>query len=169
MRRIMIAVCLLSLFYFPKQGFALSCVEPSQTDVSYDKYDAVIIGTVEKIKENGNKRVLVIEVVKSFKGVNETTITAGEDITWGESRLGIEYLYYLNEEGGKWVHPLCSPTTDNIGIADEFLADKEEIALQNVDTNEIEPKNTVFVVLVLLGMATIGAFFLISNRGKKQL
>jgi hypothetical protein len=133
----------------PKQSFALTCAEPSPPDVAYNEYDAVIIGTVQKIKENNGKKILTIKVDKSFKGVDKKIITVEEDITWGESQFNFDYLYFLNKEGENWVHPLCSPTTNNASIADNFLADKEEISLKNVMVNKIEAKDTVKEVPLL--------------------
>ena len=168
MKKIMIALFIISLLVMPKQGFALSCVEPSPPDIAFNEYDAVIIGTVEKIKENKNEKLLTIAVDKSFKGVDKNIITVEEDITWGTSQLNADYLYYLDKEGKNWVHPLCSPTTDNTDIAEESLADKEEIALQNVEITENNgPNDTAFIVLLAVILATVAAILLISKRKKK--
>lgn len=53
----MAVILILSLFIVPKQSLALSCVEPSPPNIAYDEFDAVIIGTVEKIKEKKGEKV----------------------------------------------------------------------------------------------------------------
>ena len=167
MKKIMIALFIISLLVMPKQGFALSCVEPSPPDIAFNEYDAVLIGTVEKIKENKNEKLLTIAVDKSFKGIDKKIITVEEDITWGTSQLNADYLYYLDKEGKNWVHPLCSPTTDNTDIAEESLADKEEIALQNVEIDENESTYTVIIALSAAILVIVLALLLISKRKKK--
>lgn len=163
-----IALFLLFLFLFPNQGFVLSCVEPSPPDVAYGEYDGVIIGTVQKINENHRGKVLTIKVHKSFKGVNEKIILAKEDVTWGESRLNMDSLFFLNKEGESWVHPVCSPTTQNTNIANEFFADKEEIVLQDVDIKDNESKApillSILTAIVVLAAAVFGA---IRRKGNK--
>ena len=143
MKKIMITMFLIYVFLIPKQSYALSCAEPSPPDVAYNEYDAVIIGTVQKIKENNGIKMLTIKVDKSFKGVDKKIITVEEDFTWGESEFNSDYLYFLNKDGDNWVHPLCSPTTSNFNASDKYLSDKEEIPLQPVVHNEKEPKDTV--------------------------
>ena len=167
MKKIMLLVFLTSLFLLPKQSFALSCAEPSPPEVAYDEYDAVIIGSVEKIKENNDGKTLTIEIDKSFKGVDKKTITVKEDITWGESQDNASYLFFLNKEGDNWVHPLCSPTTHNTDQADEVFADKEKITLQDVEASESEPLNTGLIILIAVILVIVVAVIFISLRKKK--
>lgn len=163
MKKVVMALFLISLFLLPEQNFALSCVEPSPPDVAYDEYDAVIIGTVEEIKEYHDTKVLEIRVDTSYKGIDTKVIAVEEDITWGESQLNASYLYYLNEEGEKWLHPLCSPTTSNTDIAEEFLADREEIALQNVVS---EPEDKIYIVFLEIILAVLTAVRLMMKSRK---
>ncbi|WP_078556250.1 hypothetical protein [Bacillus alkalicellulosilyticus] len=148
MKKIMITIFIICVFLIPKQSYALSCVEPSPPDVAYNEYDAVIIGTVQKIKENNGIKMLTIKVDKSFKGVDKKIIEVEEDFTWGESELNSSYLYFLNENGDNWVLSLCSPTTSNIDAADKYLSDKEAIPLSNVIANENEPSDILEEVQV---------------------
>lgn len=171
MKKIMIMIFLISLFLLPAQSFALSCAELPSPDVAYDRYEAVIIGTVEDIQERSDEKTLIIEVNKSFKGVNKEIIAVEEDLTWGESQLNAEYLFYLNKEGEEWVHPLCSPTTLNTDIADEFYADKEEIvleemALEDVEIAESQSKGAIFLTIMTVFFVITAAVFLIIRRRK---
>lgn len=154
-KKIMILVFLTSLFLVPVQISALSCAEPSPVDIAYDEYDAVLVGKVKDINHNKNAKMLTIEVGKSYKGVETETITVYEDITWGESQENAEYLFFLNQEGGKWIHPLCSPTTHHTELADEVYADSEEVVLQEVESGGFESHNTILIVLMALLAAGI--------------
>ena len=168
MKKIMILVFISSLFLIPGRSYALSCVEPPPPDVAFDKYDAVLIGSVEKIESGKTVKILTIEVEKSFKGVDEKTITISEDLTWGESQENATYLFFLNREGKKWVHPLCSPTTHNTNIAEETFADKEEVTLQAVESTGSESTDTALKVLiaVLLVIAASGVLIKSIKAGK---
>lgn len=157
MEKALMTITLFLFFLMPTQSLALSCAEPSSPDRAYREYDAVIIGTVEKIKDRNSVKILTIRVNKSFKGVDEKMITVKEDIMWGESQLDANYLYYLNAEGGKWIHPLCSPTTGNTDLADEVFADKKEIALRdgNLAVNDTRGGGrTLFLEMMIVILAT---------------
>ncbi|WP_422122507.1 hypothetical protein DHX103_11945 [Planococcus sp. X10-3] len=168
MKKVLILVFLTSLFLIPGKSFALSCVEPPPPDVAYDEYDAVLIGKVGNIDSNSTRKKLTIEVEKSFKGVNETTITVTEDVTWGESQENATYLFFLDKEGEKWIHPLCSPTTHNTDLADEYFADKEELTLQDVEAVDGASDNTVIMVLVAIPVVAIIAGVLITLIKRKS-
>lgn len=163
----MSVVFLISLIIMPKQSFALSCAEPSPPNIAYDEYDAVIIGTVEKIREKSGEKVLTIKVQKSYKGVDKTIITVKEDITWGESQLNLDYLFFLNKEGENWVNPLCSPTSNKTEMTDEFLGDKEEMPLQNVDRIEKNFKKWSLIAFSTAIFIIVLATFIIRKRKKK--
>ncbi|MEG0471868.1 MAG: hypothetical protein RR588_06000 [Solibacillus sp.] len=167
MKKIIMTIFLISLFILPKQSFALKCAEPSPPNIAYEQYDAVIVGTVEKIKEKSGEKILTIKVQKSYKGVDKTNITVIEDITWGESQLNSDYLYYLNKEGGEWVHPLCSPTTNNTAIIDEFFGNKEEITLQHVDGKVFDVKKWGLIAISTALFITVLAVFIIRKRRKQ--
>lgn len=139
----------------PNQSFALSCAEPQPLNIAYDEYDAVLVGQVADINKKSDKKILTVEVEKSYKGVGNKTITVYEDITWGESQKNATYLFFFNQEGGKWIHPLCSPTTHNTELADEFYADKKELVLQEVESSVFDSTNTILIVLVSLLLAVI--------------
>lgn len=169
-KKILILVFLLSLFLMPNQSLALSCAEPSSVEIAYDEYDAVLVGKVKDINHNNNTKTLIIEVGKSYKGVETKAITVYEDSTWGESQKNAEYLFFLNQEGGEWIHPLCSPTTHNTELADEVYADKEEVTLQEVESSGFASNNTAVIVLMSLlvaGIVIAGVWISLSNRRNK--
>lgn len=155
MKTFMILLLISSLFLIPSQVSALSCAEPLPVEIAFDEYDAVLIGSVETIKTTSSARTLTIQVETSFKGVDENRITVLEDVTWGESREGATYLFFLTREEGKWLHPLCSPTTHNTDLTDEFLADKEIITLHEVESTDTESNNRTFYILLSLLLAVI--------------
>lgn len=155
MKKIILLVFIASIFLNPAQSFALSCAEPSPVKIAYEEYDAVLIGEVKDIDYTDNKKMLTVEVGKSFKGVETEAITVYEDVTWGESRKNAEYLFFLNLEAGKWIHPLCSPTTHNSELADREYADKEEIVLQEVESSEFDSTGIIPIGLVALLVAGI--------------
>ena len=145
MKRLLIAVLFLSMFSLPAHSLALSCEEPPP-EIAYGEYDAVIIGTVEKISESMSAKTMTVRVEKSFKGVDREIITVKEDLTWGQSQLHSSLLFFLNKEGENWVHPLCSPTTADTDLADTVFADKEELVLQSAENNP-----TGWQLAILLG------------------
>lgn len=166
----MILVFLLSLFLMPNQSLALSCAEPSSVEIAYDEYDAVLVGEVKDINHNNNTKMLIIEVGKSYKGVETKTITVYEDITWGESQKNAEYLFFLNLDAGKWIHPLCSPTTHKTELADVAYVDKEEVVLQEVESSGFDSNDTTLIVLMALlvaGLVIAGVWIAIANRRNK--
>lgn len=170
MKKIMILVFLTSLLLMPNQSFALSCAEPSPIGIAYDEYDAVLVGKVKDINHNNNAKMLTIEVGKSYKGADKKIITVYEDTAWGESQKSATYLFFFNQEGGKWIHPLCSPTTHNTELADEVYADKEEVTLQEVESSGFDSNNTTLIVLISLlvaGVVIAGIWISSSKRRNK--
>ena len=128
-------ICFIALFalLLPslsfQKVFALSCLEPSPPEVAIHEYDVVVIGTVTKMKDRtflggffgngydlGKGAVVEADVSLSFKGYNSNKITFTEDLYWGESQVGTEYLLFLNKEGTSFESPLCSPTTETGGL-----------------------------------------------------
>lgn len=170
MKKLMILVFFTSLFMIPIQSSALSCPEPSPVDVAYDEYDAVLIGTIEDIESNNTNKELTIEVDQSFKGVDKKTVSVFEDITWGESRENGTYLFFLKKDGEKWYHPLCSPTTHNTELAAEYLADKQEVTLQDVPAVDGASTNTTIIVLTgILLIAVLGVLFIRMVKKRNEL
>lgn len=170
MKKIIIPVFLLALFLMPNQSLALSCAEPSPVEIAYDEYDAVLVGQVKDINHYNNTKTLIIEVEKSYKGADRKTITVYEDVTWGESRKNATYLFFLNQDGGKWINPLCSPTTHRTELADEAYADKQEVALQEVESSEFGTTGIISIGLMALltvGVVIAGVWIAIANRRNK--
>lgn len=156
MKKVMISVLFISLFLIPGQGFALSCAEPPPPDIAYDEHDAVVIGSIKEIDRSSGKKKLMIDVEKSYKGVSVNKITVYEDPTWGESQEGATYLFFLDKDEGKWLHPLCSPTTHNTDSADEHFADQKELPLQSVESYASDSDNTLAILMIaalLLGIS----------------
>jgi hypothetical protein len=170
LKKIWMAIFLFSIILMPNKSFALSCVEPPPPDIAFDEYDAVIIGLMQDIKVNRTNKILTVKVEKSYKGVNEKIITVEEDLDWGESQLDFDYLYFLNKEGTNWVHPLCSPTTNNASIANTYFADKEEIPLEKVITNDdkIEENDRPPVAVVLLLVAIVALMVFVNLKRKRM-
>ncbi|MFD1032368.1 hypothetical protein [Metaplanococcus flavidus] len=171
MKKILVLVFICSNLLIPSRSFALSCAEPPTMDAAFEEYDAVLIGSVEKVESNDTNRKLTIDVEKSFKGVNETKIAVAEDVTWGESRENATYLFFLDKEGEKWIHPLCSPTIHNTYLADEYFADKEELTLQEVESVDSESDNTVGMVVlftVLAFLAGAAVLFKAIKQGRNR-
>lgn len=156
MNKLLISLLAICLFAIPGQTFALSCAEPSPIPVAYDEYDAVLIGSVEEINQQNGVVKLIINVEKSFKGVQDRVITVSEDATWGESQKNAAYLFFLTKENEKWKHPLCSPTIHKTGLADEFFADKQQLVLHDVNTGASKPdgllKFIVAAAAIIIGL-----------------
>jgi hypothetical protein len=163
-------IVLFSINLIPNKSFALSCVEPPPPDIAFHKYDAVIIGEVQNIEEKRLNKILTIKVEKSFKGVDEKVIKVEEDGDWGESQLNFDYLFFLNKEDEKWVHPLCSPTTNNASIANTYFANKKEIPLENVITNKDkkdENSGLLVVILLFIALSIVMAVVFIKRKRTK--
>lgn len=111
----------------PDRASALSCAAPRSIEESYANYDAVVVANVDEVNEKRSGKELKLTVLTSFKGLEERKITVAEDLTWGTSKRGTQYLFFLNEKDGAWEHPLCSPTKTTGAAAQElaFLKDKE--------------------------------------------
>lgn len=141
----LVMLLFLVVFLFPANTYALSCAEMPSIEKTYEKYDGVVIGRVEKVVRKKESNQIQLTVVKSFKGTQEHQISADEDITWGAlngpSEVGEQYLFFLRKKGSEWENPLCSPAKK---LADaskelEYLKDKE-IPLKEVKV-AIEPSN----------------------------
>ncbi|QPC47618.1 hypothetical protein [Mangrovibacillus cuniculi] len=165
MKKLLLAVCFLSVFFFPKQTQALSCIEPPSANITFKQYDGVIIGEVQEIERKSNVLLLTVEVKKSYKGVEDKVIKLYEDVTWGTSIKGTEYLFYLNKENGKWIHPLCAPTTTKVN--NEFFEGKEELLLKEKEVEEQlqkKPNYTTTLVLLVAGFAVLLVIFFKRKR-----
>ncbi|TFB21822.1 hypothetical protein E3U55_08345 [Filobacillus milosensis] len=121
----------------PIQSFALSCAGPEPVEEAFERYDGVIVGTVDKIfTKNKGMQVVLVKVSKSFKGVKQNWIFVEEDTSWGDrSREGEEYLYFLRDKRGDWENSLCSQTRHMNKAKDDlnYLNQLETIQLEQVD------------------------------------
>ena len=143
---VLIFVLLLSFLPFQKT-FALSCIEPPPPEVAFHEYDVVVIATVTSMKSPPfiDTKLIEADVSLSLKGYNGNTITFAEDKMWGESHIGTEYLLFLNKNGDRLESPLCSPTTETVGLDRDNLiktlaAEASTIQEENIYT----PKESVF-------------------------
>ncbi|MFX3633408.1 MAG: hypothetical protein ACE3L7_31115 [Candidatus Pristimantibacillus sp.] len=118
-------------FLYPKASFALSCAELPAVEDAYERYDGVIIGQVEEVKRNDNSNVVKLNVLQSFKGIEDDHLSVEENITWGSlwgpSIKEEKYLFFLKKNDTEWENPLCSPTKLLSDASEEldFLQDKE--------------------------------------------
>lgn len=128
LKKILIALSLLLILSVPTNAFALSCITPPEPLEAYEKYDAVLIGTVKNIKDSKPLKKITLEVKDTFKGDFGEELVILEDFVWGESKEGQTYLYYLNEGAKSYENPLCSPTTNNLEEANAFVGIKSEKA-----------------------------------------
>jgi len=151
--------------------FALSCEMPDLPHIEFDHYDAVIIGQVKAVKNRLDHKVVTVEVNKSYKGITKKTISVIEDINWGTSKNDETYLYFLNKEKNRWTNPLCSPTTSAIGLADQYLADKAELPLEESQSIlDLKPKTSLAATLVIfLSLLIISAFSIMIYFKRKKL
>ncbi|MCL6460209.1 MAG: hypothetical protein K6T85_19640 [Gorillibacterium sp.] len=163
-------------FFYPKGALALSCAELPTVELAYDKYDAVIIGQVEDVVRNKISNEIKINVLNSFKGIEERKIALAEDITWGAldgpSIKGRTYLFFLRKQNNEWENPLCSPTKLSFDATDEELSflQNKEIPLKTESVSTQSPINEkllntpspingieIAVILILIGV-TLFAF-----------
>ena len=124
----LIILFVLLMVFFPFQkAYALSCVEPPPPEIAIHEYDVVVIATVTEVKDTtsrffgnrydlGSGALVKANVSLSFKGYDNNTITFNEDLEWGESKVGTEYLLFLNKKGNGFTSPLCSPTSETAGL-----------------------------------------------------
>jgi len=135
---------ILFLMLLPSQAFALSCVEIPTKEAAYEKYDGIIIGKVKEVVRKKEHNEVKLEVVKSYKAIDQTLLSVNENITWGAlsgpSEVGEQYLFFLKKEGTEWENPLCAPSNKVSESANEldFLKDKE-IPLPSPSKESIGP------------------------------
>ena len=136
---VLIFVLLLSFLPFQKT-FALSCIEPPPPEVAFHEYDVVVIATVTSMKSPlfFDTKLIEADVSLSLKGYNGNTITFAEDKMWGTSHIGTEYLLFLNKNGDRLESPLCSPTTETVGLDRDNL-----IKTLAAEANTIQEENTL--------------------------
>lgn len=143
MRRINAVGLLVVLLFvlWPSDAQALKCKALPSLEAKYERYDGIVIGYVEEIGQTGEQKRVDLNVVKSYKGIEDTAITIHEDITWGPSQLGEENLYFLIRTDGGWEHPLCAPTAriDYAAEELEYLRDKEIPLKADASSREASP------------------------------
>jgi len=123
----LLLTAILAFVFHPADGHALKCKALPSSEVKYEKYDGIILAQVEDIVQTAEYRQVGLKVLKSYKGIDDRTVTIYEDVDWGPSNVGEENLYFLLQTDRGWENPRCSPTdrADYAGEELEFLSDKE--------------------------------------------
>lgn len=181
MKRIGLILFILLLLnpLYTRQTSALSCAELSSIPEAYRKYDGVIIGRVESIRERRENNQIGLTITRSFKGITEEKLIIFEDKTWGAisgpSILHGEYLFFLSyKEGTGWENPLCSPSKMAVNITSEestFLDARELKLVDHEDRGSVAGSlfhtnrsyvlwGSVFAVVIL----GISGYYLWINR-----
>ncbi|WMT40400.1 hypothetical protein RE628_24855 [Paenibacillus sp. D2_2] len=68
---------------YTQQTLALSCAVMYSIPEAYRKYDGVVIGQVESVKEKRENNQVKLSIKRSFKGITEEKLVIVEDKTWG--------------------------------------------------------------------------------------
>lgn len=167
---------LLTSFLPFQKAFALNCVQSPPTEVAIHEYDVVVIATVTDKKSSfGFNRINSVnaDVSLSLKGYNNNTITFTEDFVWGESKVGTQYLLFLNQKGNGFESPLCSPTSETTGLDMDKLI--ETLSAESTDVIEFDKKDEsnksefswgllllISTIIILIMIATV----IFYRRGK---
>ena len=141
-KKLFAVLLILTLFmpYTIKTADALSCVIPDvEESMAYS--DGVVIAKVLKVKETFSARLITVEVEKSYKGVEQSTLTFSEDLMWGSSALSSSYLLFLNRDKDKWSLPLCSGLLLSFAKENQLLDALEQYPLIELTDNEDHKDN----------------------------
>ncbi|MNC19462.1 hypothetical protein D3C75_673950 [compost metagenome] len=147
---------------------ALSCEVIYSVEMIYEKYDGVILAKVQKVsREKDDSNQVRVQVLKSYKGVTDASLTltesSGFGSFWGLSEKGQTYLFYLKKNETGWENPLCSPTLKQGDAVKElaFLEGKE-LPLNGVSEPSGTSGGTVWLVtsgaLCLSGLLGYGIY-----------
>ena len=169
---------LLSLFLFglmastPDQAFACSCIPPRPPLESMADSDAVFVGKVVRIEEEGGAMIssadpvkVVFEVSKVWKGEENAAIslaTARDSASCGyDFMAGEEYLVYANSSETGLTTGLCNRTMQ-LAMADEDLAALGEGVVPTAATQSGLSSQLWLVAIgaVLLGLGLLVAIVL---------
>ncbi|WP_422661270.1 hypothetical protein ACK8P5_12615 [Paenibacillus sp. EC2-1] len=156
MKKILLIIFLFSLIFIltPSKIKALSCISPPSIEEWFEYTDAIVIAKVEEIKEGSSRyNDVILNISKSYKGVNEKTITMKEMADWGTSAVGEEYLLYLQKTEDAWVNASCySMLAKHADVELKFLENKQEIKLheRNKDVASFMYFIVFFVVVGIL-------------------
>ncbi|NWL89227.1 MULTISPECIES: hypothetical protein [unclassified Paenibacillus] len=146
MKRIGLILFILLLLnpLYARQTSALSCAELPSISEAYQRYDGVVTGRVESIRERRENNQIGLTITRSFKGITDQKLVIFEDKTWGAvsgpSILHGEYLFFLSyKEGTGWENPLCSPSKMAVNITSEESAflDARELKLADEDRGAV--------------------------------
>ncbi|MBP1965895.1 hypothetical protein [Paenibacillus aceris] len=159
----------------PAHASALSCARPPSIEKSYELYDAVVVANVDDVIRKKNNKELKLTVLSSFKGMVDRNVAVAEDVTWGMSERGKQYLFFLKKKEGGWENPLCSPTklAGNASQEISFLEEKE-IPLKAAEvpvTNESAPSHWKLPVILMCALSALvygGVRFGKKRKGKNE-
>ena len=193
MKKIYIAIfVLLMSFLSIQKSYALSCIQPPPPEVAIHQYDVVVIATVMQVKDMtsgffgkgydlDSGSLVEANVSLSFKGYNYNIITFTEDLQWGESKVGREYLLFLNKKGDGYVSPLCSPTTETAGLNMDTLVETLSAESTSViESDQLNESNNsdksefswgwylfISIIIILIIIATV-VFYRKGKRNEKK-
>lgn len=128
---------------------ALECAPPVSVEESFAKYDAIVLGYVKQIQSKPTGRQIEFQVMQSFKGAKPGPILLS-DSGWSDLFAGVDapdeqlYLLYLDDQNGKWEHPICAPSerSDTAGEELTFLLAAQGTTKEaSVETIELGGRN----------------------------
>lgn len=133
--------------------------------MAFEQADAVFRGRVTDVRRGKIDSVIVLDVLESWKCVEETTaeiMTAGDEAACGITLdVGDEFLIYAEaeEDGGLWTG-ICSRTTSDFTGDLEALADLgiTPLELTGVSPPDSDPASGPFG-LALCGAGTLPFLF----------
>lgn len=169
MKKIILIIFLFSLIFIitPSKTNALSCIMPPPIEERFEHIDAIVIAKVEEIKKGSSQtNDIILNISKSYKGINEKTITMKENVDWGVSVVGEEYLLFLQKTEDAWVNSSCySMLAKHADVELKFLKNKQQLTLQERN-KDVDGFKYFIVFVIVAGMLTL-CFKLIRNY-KKQ-
>ena len=128
MKRITFVLILVMAFYPLQKTVALSCEKPPPPEVAVHEYDVVVLATIvdkiidENMSLEGSNSVKA-EVSHSIKGYNQKMISFNEHKMWGNTKVGMEYLLFLDIEDDGYTLPGCGSTSKTSGLDMDNLLD----------------------------------------------
>ncbi|MFB9325131.1 hypothetical protein ACFFSY_04235 [Paenibacillus aurantiacus] len=96
-------------------AYATKCVQATNVEESYNKYDAVVLGYVKQKHSGVDGSRIDFQVMQGFKGMEPGAITIADNsesnlLTNSDAPDEELYLLYLNNDNGEWEHPICAPS-----------------------------------------------------------
>ncbi|KGX85927.1 hypothetical protein [Pontibacillus marinus] len=176
-----ITMMFLVLSSFSNTSYACSCAEPGTPKEELEKSDAIFSGKVinmhdakknDSIKSSGDPIAVLLEVDRSWKGVDETQVivyTARASATCGyEFNLNEEYLVYAREVKGELKVSYCSRTENLLQASEDVIAlGGENIELEEVSL-EFPPENYIILRLLVITGITVSIVIIFKRLIRKM-